>query len=116
MTPVDVVRAALDALAGRDWDGFARYLHPEVVHRTPGIPEPILGREAFVLLSQRAVAQTPDVRFNLDRLVSDGDTVVVVGEWSYTGSQGPVRQPSVSVIDLQDGLIWRDLEYLGLAM
>jgi hypothetical protein len=40
----------------------------------------------------------------------------VIGEWRYTGPQGRVRQPSVSVIDLQDGLIWRDLEYLGLAM
>jgi hypothetical protein len=48
-------------------------------------------------------------------LVSEGDTVVVVGEWTFTGPGGKVRQPSVSVIDLQDGLIWRDLEYLGLA-
>jgi len=116
VTPVRVVRDALDALMARDWDAFARCLHPDVVHRTPGVPEPIFGRDAFVLLSQRAVAQTPDVRFELERLVSEGDTVVVIGEWSYTGPQGPVRQPSVSVIDLQGGLIWRDLEYLGLAM
>jgi ketosteroid isomerase-like protein len=116
LTPADTVRTALDALEARDWDAFADCLHPEVVHRTPGVPEPILGREAFVLLSQRAVIQTPDVRFQLERLVSEGNTVVVIGEWSYTGPQGGVRQPSVSVIDLQDGLIWRDLEYLGLAM
>lgn len=115
MTPSAIVRAALDALAARDWNGFARRLHPDVVHRTPGVPEPILGREAFVLLSQQAVLRAPDVRFEIERIVSEGDTVVVIGEWSYTGLQGLVRQPSVSVIDLQDGLIWRDLEYLGLA-
>lgn len=117
MTPAaEVVIAALDALKARDWDGFGRRLHPDVVHRTPGLPEPIMGREAFVLLSRQAVARTPDVTFELERLVTEGDTVVVVGEWSYTGPQGRVRQPSVSIIDLQDGLIWRDLEYLGLAM
>jgi ketosteroid isomerase-like protein len=111
----EVVKGALDALAARDWDGFANRLHPDVVHRTPGIPEPILGRYAFVLLSQQAVARTPDVSFEIERLVAEGDTVVVVGEWTFTGPGGRVRQPSVSVIDLQDGLIWRDLEYLGLA-
>jgi ketosteroid isomerase-like protein len=112
---VDVVRSALDALAARDWAGFASRLHPDVVHRTPGVPEPILGRDAFVQLSRQAVARAPDVSFDVERLVTEGDTVVVIGEWTFTGPAGKVRQPSVSVIDLQDGLIWRDLEYLGLA-
>ena len=111
----EVVEGALAALSARDWGGFASRLHPDVVHRTPGVPEPILGRDAFVLLSQQAVARAPDVRFEIERLVTEGDTVVVVGEWTFTGPGGKVRQPSVSVIDLQDGLIWRDLEYLGLA-
>jgi predicted ester cyclase len=111
----EVVKGALDALAARDWDGFARRLHPDVVHRTPGVPEPILGRDAFVQLSQQAVARAPDVSFDIDRLITEGETVVVVGEWTFSGPDGRVRQPSVSVIDLQDGLIWRDLEYLGLA-
>lgn len=115
-TAADVVLAALDALRARDWEGFGRRLHPDVVHRTPGVPEPIMGREAFILVSRQAVARSPDVTFEVERLVSEGDTVVVIGEWSYAGPHGKVRQPSVSVIDLQDGLIWRDLEYLGLAM
>lgn len=110
-----VVLAALDALGARDWDGFARRLHPDVVHRTPGVPEPILGREAFVMLSRQSVARMPDVTFEIERLVTQGETVVVIGEWTFTGPRGKVRQPSVSVIDLQEGLIWRDLEYLGLA-
>jgi ketosteroid isomerase-like protein len=109
------VQRALEALAARDWDEFASRLHPDVVHRTPGVPEPILGRDAFVLISQQAVARSPDVSFEIERLVAEGDTVVVVGEWTFSGPGGKVRQPSVSVIDLQDGLIWRDLEYLGLA-
>ena len=110
----EVVREALDALKARDWEGFARRLHPDVVHRTPGVPEPILGREAFLLLSREAVARTPDVTFEVERLVSEGETVVVIGEWTYSGPGGKVRQPSVSVVDLQDDLIWRDLKYVGL--
>jgi ketosteroid isomerase-like protein len=110
----DVVMGALDALKARDWQSFADRLHPDVVHRTPGVPEPILGRDAFVLLSREAVARTPDVTFEVERLVTQGNTVVVIGEWTYTGPQGRVRQPSVSVVDLQEGLIWRDLEYVGL--
>jgi ketosteroid isomerase-like protein len=117
VTPAaDVVTAALDALRVRDWDGFARRLHPDVVHRTPGVPEPIFGREAFVLLSRQAVARTPDVTFEVERLVTEGNTVVVIGEWTYTGLMGKVRQPSVSVVDVRDGQIWRDLEYVGLAI
>ena len=87
-----------------------------MVHRTPGVPEPILGREAFVLLSRQAVAKTPDVTFEVERVVTEGETVVVIGEWTYTGPQGKVRQPSVSVVDVQEGLIMRDLEYVGLAI
>jgi len=52
----------------------------------------------------------------LERLVTEGDTVVVIGEWTYTGLMGKVRQPSVSVVDVRDGQIWRDLEYVGLAI
>ncbi|TMG11106.1 MAG: nuclear transport factor 2 family protein [Chloroflexi bacterium] len=114
VSAADVVTSALDALRARDWAAFARRLHPDVVHRTPGVPEPILGRDAFLLLSQQAVARTPDVTFEVERLVSQGETVVVIGEWTYTGPQGRVRQPSVSVVDLKDGMIWRDLEYVGL--
>jgi hypothetical protein len=29
---------------------------------------------------------------------------------------GKVRQPSVSVVDVREGQIWRDLEYVGLAI
>ena len=114
MNAAEVVTGALDALRARDWEGFARRLHPDVVHRTPGVPKPILGRDAFLLLSQQAVARTPDVSFEVERLVSQDETVVVIGEWTFTAPQGRVRQPSVSVVDLKDGLIWRDLEYLGL--
>jgi len=56
------------------------------------------------------------VTFEVERLVTQGDTVVVIGEWTYSGPAGKVRQPSVSVVDLRDGQIWRDLEYVGLAM
>ena len=48
--------------------------------------------------------------------MTEGETVVVIGEWTYTGPQGKVRQPSVSVVDVQEGLIMRDLEYVGLAI
>lgn len=82
----------------------------------PAVPEPILGREAFVTLSRQAVARTPDVTFEVERLVTEGDTVVVIGEWTYSGPDGKVRQPSVSVVDLRDDQIWRDLEYVGLAI
>jgi predicted ester cyclase len=112
----DVLGEALEALRARDWEGFASRLHPDVVHRTPGVPEPILGRDAFVMLSREAVAKTPDVTFDVERMVTEGETVVVIGEWTYTGPQGRVRQPSVSVVDLRDGLIIRDLEYVGLAI
>ena len=111
----ELVLRALDALKRRDWEAFESTLHEEVVHRTPGVPAPILGRAAFVQMSREAVSRAPDVVFALERLVADGETVVAIGEWRYTSAEGLVRQPSVSVIQFRDGLIWRDEEYLGLA-
>lgn len=107
---------ALDAIGARAWERLASTLHPDVVQLTPGVPAPIMGRDAFVQMSRDAVSRTPDVRFDLERLVEEGATVVVVGEWRYTGPAGPVRQPSVSVIEIEEGLIRRDTEYFGLAM
>lgn len=115
MTPRAVVEEALAALSARDWARFAELLDPDVVHRTPGVPAPILGRESFVRISQEALARTPDLAFVLSRMVAEGDLVAVEGEWRYSGAQGPVRQPSCSVIEVQDGRIVRDEEYLGLA-
>ena len=52
---------------------------------------------------------------NPDALIQPSEgRVVVIGEWTYTGKAGKVRQPSVSVVDVRDGKIWRDLEYVGL--
>jgi ketosteroid isomerase-like protein len=114
LTPAEVVRQALNALEARDWEAFSALLHRDVVHRTPGVPAPILGRDAFLHVSRESVRRAPDVSFHLDRMVSEGETVVTVGEWRYTGPDGPVRQPSVSVIEVRDGLIVNDEEYLGL--
>jgi ketosteroid isomerase-like protein len=115
VTPREVVGEALAALSVRDWARFAELLDPDVVHRTPGVPAPILGRESFVQLSREAVTRAPDIAFVLSRMVAEGDLVAVEGEWRYTGGQGPVRQPSCSVIEVKDGRIVRDEEYLGLA-
>ncbi|HYM49441.1 MAG TPA: nuclear transport factor 2 family protein [Candidatus Limnocylindrales bacterium] len=110
-----VVLSALAALAGRNWDALAAVLDPDVVHRTPGVPTPILGREAFLHLARDAVRKTPDISFTAARVIADGSTVVVEGEWRYTDAGQPVRQPSCSVIEVRDGRIVRDEEYLGLA-
>ena len=111
-----LVLEALNAIAERDWERLASTLHEDVVHLTPGVPAPIVGREGFIRVTRDAVLRTPDVRFDLERLVEEGLTVVVVGEWRYTTAAGPVRQPSVSVVEIEDGLIRRDTEYFGLAM
>jgi len=111
-----LVLEALNAIAERDWERLASTLHEDVVHLTPGVPAPIVGREGFIRVTRDAVLRTPDVRFDLERVVEEGLTVVVVGEWRYTSPAGPVRQPSVSVVEIEDGLIRRDTEYFGLAM
>jgi ketosteroid isomerase-like protein len=110
-----VVEAALTALQARDWEGLTAVLDPYVVHRTPGVPDPILGREAFLHMSREAVVRAPDISFTASRIVTEGQVVVVEGEWRYTGLSGLVRQPSISVIEVHEGLIVRDEEYLGLA-
>src|SRR2546427_2156699 len=101
----DVVTAALDALRALDWDGFARRLHPDVVHRTPGVPQPILGRDAFVLLSRRSVARTPDVTFEVERLAAEADTEAVIGESASTASPAYARHPPGKVDYVLDGPI-----------
>ena len=75
---------ALNAIAERDWERLASSLHEDVVHLTPGVWAPIVGREGFIRMTRDAVLRTPDVRFDLERLVEEYRTAIA-GRTESTG-------------------------------
>ena len=63
----DVVMGALDALKARDWKRLAARLHPDVVHRTPGVPDPILGSVRLVGPVDSSALKTRNASFGRSR-------------------------------------------------
>ena len=48
MHTLDLIRAYVERLEARDWDGLADVLHPDVVYRLPQTREVVRGRETYV--------------------------------------------------------------------
>jgi ketosteroid isomerase-like protein len=53
----ELIRAYVERLEARDWDGFAAVLHPDVVYRMPQSREVVRGRDAYLRWNQ----EYPDV-------------------------------------------------------
>ena len=84
----------------RDWDGFARLLHPGLVYEVPQTRERSVGAEGYLDLFR---TWPQPWRANVQRLVADGRTAVcqidfVAGDEHMTG---------IGFFDVEEGLITR---------
>lgn len=84
----------------RDWDGFARTLHPEVEYRVPQTRELLCGAAALLDFYRSYPGAWT---LELTRLLLDGDQAVSctafhVEQQTMTG---------IAFFQLRDGLVWR---------
>lgn len=90
---VELVRKAYEALARQDIDTLVELLDPEVEFRNPDYAMEAgtrHGREEFVQALERGWEVMDDMRYYIERIVDEGDVVVVIGRFTARGRTGGV--------------------------
>jgi ketosteroid isomerase-like protein len=109
---VEVVRSAVAAVNGRQWDRWLELLDPDVVYyEQAGTPldtsEVLRGRDQVRASFAAYVDEFPDFRSEIDELIDAGDAVVCVQRWVGTGRASGVliELAEVLVFTVENGMI-----------
>lgn len=94
-------------MQANDWHRAAGHLSPECVIDWPCSGERIVGRVDFAAVQERYPSTTSHWRFDVHRIIVDGDTVV--SEVTVTDGEQSARVVSFSEIDADQ--IVRQVEY-----
>jgi hypothetical protein len=101
------VIAFWSAMQANDWTRAASYLAPDCVVDWPCSGEQIVGRSDFASIQASYPTTTGRWRFEVDRLVAEGDTVV--SEVTVSDGEQSARLVAFSKVD--DGRINHQIEY-----
>jgi limonene-1,2-epoxide hydrolase len=107
MSSQAIVSAFWAAMQANDWPGAANCLAPGCVIDWPCSGERIVGRDDFAAIQASYPTNTGRWRFDVHRLVADGDTVVS----EVTATDGEQSARVVVFSDLDDEHIIRQVEY-----
>ena len=123
MSPTDIVREYHDCWNRRDWARMRELLHPQYTY-TGGDGQEQRGPEAGLAVARMFATGIPDGRINITNLRSDGDFVTVefIGTGTHQGdlmgiapTGKKVSIPVCNVIEVRDGKIYREREYMDIA-
>jgi len=123
MSPTDIVREYHECWNRRDWEKYRSLMHPQYSY-TGGDGQEQRGPEAGLAVGKMFATAFPDGRINIKTLRSDGDfvTVELVGTGTHKGdlmgvapTNKRVSIPVCHVIELRDGKIYREREYMDMA-
>jgi predicted ester cyclase len=87
---VHIVREVFGAWNAHDVERYVALLDRRYVGQTHAVPTPLRGRQAARRAMQWYLETFPDLRFELDDMVSTGNDVLV--SWLFTGT--PQNHPS----------------------
>lgn len=115
-TTAELVTAYLRAVEAHNLDEVARRLHPDVlVIEHPNKISPTgkrYDKAALHEAGQRGAAVMASERYEIRAMIIDGPRAAVQIAWSGTLTSGPVMTAQIcSVIELRDGLVWRQEQY-----
>ena len=113
-----------DTFNTHDAGATAAYFAANAELRDVGVAGPVVGPEQIAAVYARHFAAMPDAHVRIDRLVAEGDTVVV--EWTNTGTHRgrfmgipatgkPVSFKGVSIIRYRDSMAIADTRVWDLA-
>jgi limonene-1,2-epoxide hydrolase len=111
VSSLELVSGFWAAMQANDWERAARHLAPKCVIDWPCSGERIVGRDTFVAVQARYPTNTGRWKFDVHRLVADGD--VVVSEVTVTDGEQSARVVAFS--ELEEGQILRQVEYWPIA-
>jgi uncharacterized protein len=114
---VEIVRRANRLTNAGDLDAGYRLLHPNVewvIASEHPDARTVTGHQALARYQREWQETLPDVRFELERVVDAGDTVVGIGTVRGTGAESgaDVAVPIAFLFTLRDGSIVRVGEHL----
>ena len=122
MSPTDIVREYFDCWNRRDWERYRSLMHPQYSY-TGGDGQEQRGPEAGLAVGQMFATAFPDGRANITNLRNDGDFVIAesTGTGTHKGdlmgispTDKKVSIPVCHVIELRDGKIYREREYMDM--
>jgi len=101
-----MVRTAYQALSRQDAAAILELLDPDVEFRNPdyameaGIRR---GREEFRIALERGWEVMREMRFDVERVIDEGDVIVVLGRFTAVGRTGgvPIESPFGHVLELR---------------
>lgn len=79
-----ITEEALAAINAHDPDGYLKYLDDSYVWENDAFPAPIRGREGARQVVAAYFAAIPDVRFEIEQVITSGDHVVVCSRMTGT--------------------------------
>jgi steroid delta-isomerase-like uncharacterized protein len=82
---LQIIRNIFEAWNKHDPARYVKLLDEKHVIESDTIPAPLTGREAGRQFMQMYVSAFPDLHFNIDQMLGDGDFVVT--RWTTTGTQ-----------------------------
>ena len=108
MSPVDIVRAFVDAWNANDMERVVSFLHEDVFYHNVPV-EPIRGRAAVARYLQDA-GPWDAVDWQLLAIAATGSTVLTERIDGFVVRGQPVRLPLMGAFEIEDGKIkaWRD--------
>ena len=123
MSAKDVAKQYFEAWNSRSFDRMRDLMHPDCTY-TGGDGREQKGPEASIAVSKMFAAAFPDGRIEIVNLKESGDTVLVefIGRGTHGGdfmgiapTRRPVTVPVCDVLELRDGKIYREREYIDMA-
>lgn len=82
---LQIARNIFDAWNKHDVERYVKLLDEKYVVESDTIPTPLTGREAARPFMQMYVSAFPDLHFDIDQMLGEGDFVVT--RWTATGTQ-----------------------------
>ena len=121
MSPTDIVRDYFECWDRHDWERARSLMHSQYSFTDSDGRE--LSAEATLAEAQMYIAAFPDSHFDIKTLRSDGD--FVTAEFVVTGTHkgdlmgiAPTNKkisiPVCDVIELRDGKVYREREYMDM--
>ena len=121
--PAAIARDYLESFNNRDWDKMRSLFHPQYSY-TGGDGQKQQGPEAGVAIAQMFSGAMSDAKIKIDRIHASGDTAVT--EFTGSGTQDgafmgipasgrKVSMPVCNVIEIRDGKIYAEREYMDAA-
>ena len=122
MAATDIVREYMECWNHRDWERYRSLIHPQYTY-TGGDGQEQPGPEAGMTMARMFATAFPDGRIKITNLRADGDFVTVefIGTGTHRGelmgvapTGKKVSIPVCDVVEVRDGKIYREREYMDM--